>query len=81
MTKEGYIEIEDAKRLYKLQSEYITTPVMLIGTVDLAQDAVDNYRNFFEEIIKKYSIDTTKLQGIMPDGQIRYFTVEVSSLG
>ena len=79
MTTEGYIELNDAKELYKLQNDYLTTPVMLIGAVNLAAEAENKYRNYFDEIIKKYSIDTTKLQGIMPDGQIRYFTEEVSS--
>lgn len=77
MAKEGYIDLNDAKKLYELQNDYLTTPVMLIGTVNIAADAENKYRNYFDEIIKKYSIDTTNLQGIMPDGKIRYFTEEV----
>jgi len=74
MTKEGYIELNDAKKLYELQNDYLTTPIMVFDTLNLSAELEIKYKNYFNEIIKKYKIDTAVLQGIMPDGEIRYFT-------
>lgn len=64
---------EEAKKLYQMQLDYMGAPIMSFGNIIPADKLEEKYRNYFNELIDKYDIDTTKLQGIMPDGLVVYF--------
>jgi len=59
-----------ATKLAELQLNWLNTPIIVVGNVDINNLALDVYRGYFEKIVEEYKIEVSKIKGIMPDGEV-----------